>query len=158
MQMVTERRQERLLHKTDFMSRAVSRDRETFVLCCFYNILLFILFLAVLGLCCYLGFSLVVAGRGYSLVTTWELLIAVASLVIEPRLWVCILQQLLHMGSVVVAPGLQNTGSVFVAQGLSCSAACGIFPDQGLNPCRLRWQAGSSPSEPPGKPKKYVTC
>ena len=28
--------------------------------------------------------------------------------------------------------------------GLSCSAACGIFPDQGSNPCPLYWQAGSS--------------
>ena len=26
-------------------------------------------------------------------------------------------------------------GSVVVARGLSCSVACGIFPDQGLNPC-----------------------
>ena len=31
--------------------------------------------------------------------------------------------------------------SVLVAQGLSCSVACGIFPDQGSNPCPLRWQA-----------------
>ena len=26
---------------------------------------------------------------------------------------------------------------------LSCSAACGIFPDQGSNPCPLHWQADS---------------
>ena len=25
--------------------------------------------------------------------------------------------------------------------GLSCSAACGVFPDQGSNPCPLHWQA-----------------
>ena len=39
--------------------------------------------------------------------------------------------------SVVVARGLQSTGSVVVAHRLSCSAACGIFPDQGSNrvPC-----------------------
>ena len=30
--------------------------------------------------------------------------------------------------------------SVVVAQGLSCSAAYGIFPDQGLNPCPLHAQ------------------
>ena len=30
-----------------------------------------------------------------------------------------------------------------MAHGLSCSAACGIFPDQGLNPCLLHWQADS---------------
>jgi len=30
----------------------------------------------------------------------------------------------------VAAPGLLSTGSVVVANGLSCSAACGIFLDQ----------------------------
>ena len=30
-----------------------------------------------------------------------------------------------------------------MAHGLSCSTACGIFPDQGLNPCPLHWQADS---------------
>ena len=38
---------------------------------------------------------------------------------------------------------LQSAGSVVVAHGLSCSAARGIFPDQGLNPCPLHWQVGS---------------
>ena len=33
--------------------------------------------------------------------------------------------------------------SVVVAHGLSCSTACGIVPDQGLNPCPLHWQADS---------------
>ena len=32
-----------------------------------------------------------------------------------------------------------------VARGLSCSMACGIFPDQGLNPCLLQWQTDSLP-------------
>ena len=45
--------------------------------------------------------------------------------------------------SVVVARGLQSTGSVLVVHGLSCSTACEIFPDQGLNPCLLHWQADS---------------
>ena len=31
--------------------------------------------------------------------------------------------------------GSSRAGSVVVAHGLSCSAACGIFPDQGSNPC-----------------------
>ena len=39
----------------------------------------------------------------------------------------------------------RRTGSVVVAHGLSCSAACGIFPDQGSNPCPLHWQADSQP-------------
>ena len=34
-------------------------------------------------------------------------------------------------------------GSVVVAHGLSCSAACGIFLDQGSNPCPLHWQVDS---------------
>ena len=46
---------------------------------------LFIYFLAVLGLCCFLGFSLVAASRGNFLVVGLGLLIAVASLV-ENRL------------------------------------------------------------------------
>ena len=31
------------------------------------------------------------------------------------------------------------------AHKLSCSVACGIFPDQGLNLCLLNWQADSLP-------------
>ena len=37
--------------------------------------------------------------------------------------------------SLVVARGLQSAGSVVVVHGLSCSMACGIFLDQGSNPC-----------------------
>ena len=33
--------------------------------------------------------------------------------------------------------GSRPAGSVAVAHGPSCSAACGIFPDQGSNPCPL---------------------
>ena len=40
--------------------------------------------------------------------------------------------------------------------GLSCTAACRIFLDQGLNPCLLHWQADSFTSEPPGKPKLHL--
>ena len=39
--------------------------------------------------------------------------------------------------------GSRRAGSVIVAHGPSCSAACGIFPDQGSNPCPLHWQADS---------------
>ena len=45
--------------------------------------------------------------------------------------------------SVVVAHRLYSAGSVVVVHGLSCSVACGIFPDQGSNPCPLHWQADS---------------
>ena len=40
-------------------------------------------------------------------------------------------------GSVAVVPGLSSRGSIVVAQRLCCSAACGIFPDQGWNLCLL---------------------
>ena len=39
-----------------------------------------------------------------------------------------------------------------MAHGLSCSAACGIFPDQGSNPCSLHWQADSQPLRHQGSP------
>ena len=40
---------------------------------------------------------------------------------------------------------LQSTGSRAVAHRLSCSTACGIFLDQGLNPCTLHCKADSQP-------------
>ena len=43
-------------------------------------------------------------------------------------------------------------GSVAVVHGLSCSVACGIFPDQGLNLCLLHWQADSFTLYPQGNP------
>ena len=36
-------------------------------------------------------------------------------------------------------------GSVDVVHRISCSLACGIFPDQGSNPCPWHWQADSLP-------------
>ena len=48
--------------------------------------------------------------------------------------------------------GSRRAGSVVVAHGLSCSAACGIFPDQGPNPCPLHWQADSQPLRHQGSP------
>ena len=44
-------------------------------------------------------------------------------------------------------------GSVVVAHGLSCSAACGIFPDQGSNLCPLHWQTDSQPLRHQGSPR-----
>ena len=38
---------------------------------------------------------------------------------------------------------LERAGSVVLAHGLIYSAACGIFPDQGSNPCPLHWQVDS---------------
>ena len=59
------------------------------------------------------------------------LLTAAASLVADHGLYMPGFQELQHVGSVVAAPGL------------SCSEACGIFLDQGSNPCPLHWQADS---------------
>ena len=64
-----------------------------------------------------------VAACGLSLVAVHGLLIAVASLSRSRALGV--------------------RASAVVAHRLSCSAACGVFPDQGLNPCPLHWQADS---------------
>ena len=46
----------------------------------------------------------------------------------------------------------RRAGSVVVAHGPSCSAVCGIFPDQGSNPCPLHWQADSQPLRHQGSP------
>ena len=49
--------------------------------------------------------------------------------------------------------GSRCAGSAIVAHGPSCSAVCGIFPDQGSNPCPLHWQADSQPLRHQGSPK-----
>ena len=87
---------------------------------------------------CFLDFSLFAASGEYSVAAVRRLLIAVASLVVEPGLqgW---------RDSIVVAPGLESIGSIAVALGLSCSAPCGIFLDQGSNSCLLHWQVNSLP-------------
>ena len=51
--------------------------------------------------------------------------------------------------------GSRRAGSVVVAHGPSCSTACGIFPDQGSNPCPLHWQADSQPLHHQGSPKLF---
>ena len=48
--------------------------------------------------------------------------------------------------------GSRRAGSVVVAHGPSCTVACGIFPDQGSNPCPLHWQADSQPLRHQGNP------
>ena len=54
---------------------------------------------------------------------------------------------------------LQSTGSrgvysVVAPHRLSCPTACGIFLDQGLNPCLLALAGGFCTPEPPGEPPK----
>ena len=48
--------------------------------------------------------------------------------------------------------GSRHAGSVVVAHGPSRSVACGIFPDQGPNPCPLHGQADSQPLRHQGSP------
>ena len=50
------------------------------------------------------------------------------------------------------AAALGHVGSRVVAPGLSCSAAHGIFPDQGSNPCPLHCRADSQPLDQQGSP------
>ena len=82
------------------------------------------------------GLSLVAASRGHSssrcagLSLSWRLLLR--------------------------STGSRCTGPVAVAHRPSCTAACGIFPDQGLNPCPLHWQADSQPLHHQGSPQVYV--
>ena len=52
--------------------------------------------------------------------------------------------------------GSRRAGSVVVAHGPSCFVACGIFPDQGLNPCPLHWQADSQPLRHQGSPYNQI--
>ena len=53
------------------------------------------------------------------------------------------------------SPGSRRAGSVVVAHGPSRSAAHGILPDQGSNPCPLHWQADSQPLRHQGSPLEY---
>ena len=63
------------------------------------------------------GLSLVVASRGHSSSRCAGLSLS----------WPLLLQ----------STGSRRAGSAVVAHGPSCSAACGIFPDRGSNPCPL---------------------
>ena len=66
-------------------------------------------------------------------------------------------QALGRQTSLVVAHGLWSTGSVVAPHGLCCSAACGIFLDQGSNPCNLHWQVDSSPLDQQGSPPIFIS-
>ena len=48
-----------------------------------------------------------------------------------------------------------STGSRAVACGLCCPEACGIFPEQGLNPCSLHGQVGLPPQDHQGRLKLH---
>ena len=86
--------------------------------CFFFNTLFIYLFMAALGLLVFVwGLSLVAASGGRS----------------SSRCAGLSLSRPLPLRGT----GSRRAGSVVVAHGPSCSAACGIFPNQGSNPCPL---------------------
>ena len=97
----------------------------------FFKIIFIYLFTAVLGLCCCEGFFLVTASA--------ELLSSCGA-----------------QASHCCGFSLRSTASIVVARGLSCSTTCGIFWDEGSNPCLLHWQADSLPLSHQGSP--YISC
>ena len=55
--------------------------------------------------------------------------------------WASLAEELRLQGvGALAVVALLSTGSVAVVRGLSCSEACGIFPDQESNPCLLHGQ------------------
>ena len=93
----------------------------------------------MLGLHCRVDFSLVAESGGYSLVAVRGLLTVATSLVAEHRFWGM-------QASVVVASGLQSTGSVVVMLGLVA------LWHVGWNPRLLHWQVNSLPLSLKGSP------
>ena len=102
----------------------------------FFKINLFIYFWVCWVFASVRGLSLVEASRGHS--SSW-----CAGLSLS---WPLLLQ----------STGSRRAGSVVVAHGPSCSAACGILPDQGSNPCPLSWQADSQPLCHQGSPRDLL--
>ena len=95
-----------------------------------------------------------VAACGLSRCSKWGLLfVAVRGLLIaEHGLQARGLQQWQHLGSVVVAHGPQSAqASIVVAQGLSCSMACGDLPGAGIEPVSPALAGGYLTTAPPGK-------
>ena len=77
------------------------------------------------------GFSVVAASSDYSLL--WYMGFSLGWLLL---LW--------SIGSRHASFSSCNTQTQYLHHmGFSCSKACGIFPDQGLNPCSLHWQEDS---------------
>ena len=57
---------------------------------------------------------------------------------------------------VVVYGLLLAVASLVAEHRLICSVACGIFLDQGSNPCPLHWPGGFFTTGPPGKPGFFL--
>ena len=116
--------------------RVGSYQLSIFFCCCYKFIYLFIYFWLCWVFVSVRGLSLVAASGGHSSLRCAGLSLS----------WPLLLR----------STGSRRAGSVAVTHGPSCSAACGIFPDQGSNPCPLHWQADSQPLHHQGSPLFYI--
>ena len=89
--------------------------------------------MAALGLRCRMWAFSSCSERGLLFVAVRGLLIEVASLVAKHG----------RAGFISCGSWALERRLSCCAHGLSCSEACGIFPDQGSNLCPLHWQADS---------------
>ena len=108
-------------------------DSPVLGLCCYFDFS-FYLFLAVPGLHCCSGVSLVAVTAGCPLAALWRLLLLQGMGLNALRLQYLWLRGPKHR--------LSHCGA----------QACGIFPDQGSNLCLLHWQADSLPLSHQGSP------
>ena len=60
--------------------------------------------------------------------------------------------------SLVAGTGTNIQASVVAEHGLSCSATCGVFLDQGWYLCPLHWQIDSKTLDHQGSPKTICLC
>ena len=107
---------------------------------CFIFFNFIYLFLAVLGLCCWM--------QAFS---SWHRLELPSSMQASHcsgfsccRAWA------------LGCTGFSSWGSIVVAHRLSCPMAWGIFPDQGWNPCPLQWKHRPLTTRLPGKSSKHL--
>ena len=130
-----------ILHKirtknfTVRMETQKTPNSQSNLFCNFFKnlfIYLFNLFMAVLGLRFF--------ARAFSSCGKWG------------PLFITVRGPLTIVASLLRNTGSRRTGSAIVAPGPSHSAACGIFPDQGSNPCPLQRQADSQPLRHQGSP------
>ena len=111
-----------------------------FLIFCFYLLILHFIYLFIYFCLCWVfvsvrGLSLVAASGGHSSSRCAGLSLS------RPLL--------------LRSTGSRRACSVVVAHGPSCSAACGVFPDQGSNPRPLHWQADSQPLRHQGSPLPF---
>ena len=104
-------------------------------ICAFPSSLVVCVCVTALGVCSVRAFSSC-SEWGYSVVAVHGFLTEVASHVAEHGPW--------------------SIGSKVVAHRPSSSVACGIFPDQGLNPCPLHLAGGFLTTGPQGKCHSWV--